>query len=90
MELIDTLAAQHRCMFGSARASCGAPATIHVLLENGAPTMGCSEHAGWWNYHQHKDNHAIRPDCGMPGTYWFFSTPDAAGRCLVLVDEDVA
>ncbi len=75
-------ASEQRCMFGTAAAFCGKPAALHVMQEDGAPTMGCSDHAGWWTYHQHRDHHALAANCGMPGTYWMFSTPEAPGFCF--------
>jgi hypothetical protein len=81
------IAADHRCMFGTAGHYCGARASIHVLQKDGSPTLGCTEHAGWWTYHSHEDNHPVRPDCGMPGTYWMHSTPEAVGFCFVGVPD---
>ena len=75
-------------MFGTNDAFCGKSASLHVMQENGSPTIGCSEHAGWWTYHRQRDHHAIASSCGMPSTYWMFSTTEAPGFCFT--DDDPA
>lgn len=72
-----------RCMFGSPEAFCGKPAALHVLFDGAQFTMGCNEHAGWWDYHAYEDMHAIGGACGLLGTTWMHATPERPSFCTV-------
>lgn len=80
MHEADLLAGAHRCLYGTTESHCGAPATVHVLMdEDGTPTMSCAEHASWWDTHTHRDRHPVMAVCGMPGTTWMYATLSADG-----------
>lgn len=77
--MLDELAQRHLCMFGTADAYCAAPASMHVLLLGGHPTMSCTEHGSWWETHRHQDVHPLMAACGMPETTWMYATLSLSG-----------
>jgi len=91
----DQVAGAQRCCYGTVQAYCGRPASVHVLLDtDGNPTMSCTEHAHWWDTHDHYDQHPVMAICGLPGTTWMYGelsidgvTP---GRCAVDGLEELA
>lgn len=81
--VIDTLSCAYE--------DCTKKATHHILLSmSGSNTAACFRHyllclqvLGC------VDVHPMAPDCAMPGTVWYTSTPEGPGRC-VWDDDDTA
>lgn len=88
-ERID-LPARQRCMFGNREDHCGQPATAHIWVGDDYFTMGCDDHLWWWKAHPFKDSHHIGACCGLPGTFWLFTTATEPGRCLMEGLSDLA
>jgi hypothetical protein len=54
---------------------CSAEATRHFMwLDDASCAMACDEHAQWIRNHSavDADEHAMGPECGMPGAIWQF------------------
>jgi hypothetical protein len=80
--LVDALAGERRCTYGVNPVLCGEPAVLHVLADEWC-VYACLRHVDWWVTHDHIDRHPIGGACGIPGTWWLYSTDAGPGRCEV-------
>lgn len=86
--LVDQLAGERRCTFGTNPVMCGEPAVLHLLVDDDVTEPGyqytvyaCLKHVDWWTTHEHRDRHRVGGACGLPDTFWLYSADDGPGHC---------